>query len=140
MLRGKIWVLRFSLSCAIGLKSSICPAGRCSSMNVIKFSLVSILFLFSISSFATDFDCKSEETGIGYRVNSKAKSIVVYESISKKTIVIHEFEKMTVRHEGSREFYSYANAYGIFMEVKIQGKKITGSFDDDEALVCEKMR
>ena len=109
-------------------------------MKAIKFTLITVLTLVSINSFATDFDCKSQETGLGYRVNSKTKTIVVFETTSKEIIAIHEFEKLITRFEGVTTSYSYANNHGIFMEVKIQDRKITGSFDDDEKLVCKKIK
>lgn len=99
-----------------------------------------LLLMVSASAYAEGFDCRSKETGLRYVVDSKAKTVTVYEGPKLNKVVTREkFKKSTFN------FYEtfpattriqYFNIYGAFMEIVIKGSNITGSFDDDENLAC----
>lgn len=98
------------------------------------------IIVASISTMAFSFECKSPETGIIYKVNSTKKTITVRES-NGKLIVTEPYSKVSIKYletSPAMTKYSYFNKYGILMEVKVQGRKVTGSFDNDENLVCTK--
>lgn len=99
-----------------------------------------LLMMVSASAFAEGFDCRSKETGLRYVVDSKAKTVTVYEGARLNKVVTKEnfisstfdsYETLPVTYR-----LQYFNKYGAFMEIVIKGSKITGSFDDDEKLVC----
>ncbi len=105
-----------------------------------KSMLITAIALISFNSFASGFECLSTSTGLRYVVDQKSKTVSVYD---KKLISVEKFTSVTFESfesYPSLDVYSFRNQNGVFMEISEKAGKITGSFDDDEDLVCVSRR
>ncbi len=103
-------------------------------------SLFIAFVVASISTVAYSFECESLTTGFIYKVNSSKKQIAIYES-NGKLIINEPYTKVKIQYfetSPATKKYSYSNKFGELMEIKVRGNKITGSYDNDENLVCKK--
>lgn len=105
-----------------------------------KLFIACTLLAFSTLSHSFAFECKSKSTGIIYKVNSNKKVINVYEANGKK-IVSEPYTQIDITVYESLPpvtNYSFSTTFGVLMEIDVREDSITGSFDDDEDLVCKK--